>query len=846
MAERNTVPTIEMINWEGLYTKQNPETLKPTQLRECKNADFFREYGSLSKVRGNLRVLNSVYTESSTAKPIAWGGFYKTQGLDGAIVREEIISAGTTLRKVNTDGTTTELLINEPSGLYRTSGSLDRFMFITSQNPFSVGNRGQMSKYDGTRITQWGVTPPGEDVTVPILTSPLASPSTDSFSDPDLFSTSPNSLSNCTVAGSTLPSFKGTCTAMTKAGGSTVAYIEDLNRSPEAINNIIEDRIRMNVYIPREDFRKLATSGRAISVYLGSSSTMATDYYRYDFQVGRLFEGWNTLIFDFSTIPSGDFGTRVGTPDDDNIASARFEVITNNAGDLPVIYWDNLGYLDQGGAVPTFASAGGTIFAQASTATWKLRVTYIDEAGNESNSGPSSVTADNTTGSTDYGQITWSNIPVSTNSAVVRRDLYRTVASGSDYLFLATINDNTTTTYDDVVTDASLGTTTPPVFGDSIFDNSPPPASGITAIWKRTAFLAGDPLNPNFLYYSRYDLPEAFPFANALEFDERITGIFNTYLGLVVVTETAYWRIIGDNPDYTVDKVIQGFGGVGPRAAGSARETGWIVDRDGMRLYDLRETIKVSEVMRDRVDAFDKTSIEDTHTAHSKRNNAIYWLTKDSDGVYSDIYAYQYAIDEIRKGWFGQIVPNPATFDIQAIWETEDSSGTTHVHCGTSGGMVHELFASDALNWLDDSGASRAITMELTTPYMRLGPGGGGPYDAEYEGGSGRGSPRLVEFRAKEESGLAHNWTITLETADSASENVTARDSADITFAFPAGVSLLRLSLPDLTSSEYLRLTIKNEEKDVDVSIMGVKVYYHIRPGQYAVTGAKSRGGGQN
>ena len=39
-------------------------------------------------------------------------------------------------------------------------------------------------------------------------------------------------------------------------------------------------------------------------------------------------------------------------------------------------------------------------------------------------------------------------------------------------------------------------------------------------MWKRTAFLAGDPLNPNLLYFSRFDLPEAFPLSNAIEFDD--------------------------------------------------------------------------------------------------------------------------------------------------------------------------------------------------------------------------------------------------------------------------------------------------------------------------------------
>jgi len=160
--------------------------------------------------------------------------------------------------------------------------------------------------------------------------------------------------------------------------------------------------------------------------------------------------------------------------------------------------------------------------------------------------------------------------------------------------------------------------------------------------------------------------------------------------------------------------------------------------------------------------------------------------------------------------------------------------------------MVFELMADGELNWVDEAGQSRAITMEIQTPFMRLGGGGGSTYDAQYEAATGRVSPRFIELRAKENNGAAHTWTITVETSDSASENATIRDSRDITFAFPAGVSLLRVSMQDLIPGEYVRLTIVNSEKDKDLNIMGCKIDYHIRPGQFAVTGASVGGGGRN
>lgn len=58
------------------------------------------------------------------------------------------------------------------------------------------------------------------------------------------------------------------------------------------------------------------------------------------------------------------------------------------------------------------------------------------------------------------GKVSLTAIPLG-GSAVTSRKLYRTAAGGSTYLLLATIADNTTTTYTDNIADASLGAGAP-------------------------------------------------------------------------------------------------------------------------------------------------------------------------------------------------------------------------------------------------------------------------------------------------------------------------------------------------------------------------------------------------
>lgn len=72
------------------------------------------------------------------------------------------------------------------------------------------------------------------------------------------------------------------------------------------------------------------------------------------------------------------------------------------------------------------------------------------------------------------GKVSLSGIPLG-GSFVTARKIYRTAAGGSNYMLLATISDNTTTTYTDNIADASLGagaptsnTTSDPLMGSFI------------------------------------------------------------------------------------------------------------------------------------------------------------------------------------------------------------------------------------------------------------------------------------------------------------------------------------------------------------------------------------------
>ena len=89
-------------------------------------------------------------------------------------------------------------------------------------------------------------------------------------------------------------------------------------------------------------------------------------------------------------------------------------------------------------------------------------------------SGPLTVSGATLTGGTDGGQTDLSAIPVSSDTQVISRRIYRDLNGDRIYLFVAQIDDNSTTTYADNTADTARGTAQPPLAGDELIDHSVP------------------------------------------------------------------------------------------------------------------------------------------------------------------------------------------------------------------------------------------------------------------------------------------------------------------------------------------------------------------------------------
>jgi hypothetical protein len=821
MPDRPKLPYVDLINWKGLYTKSSPDVLSAEQLRLAENCDFFQIYGAISKTKGSARVLSSVYQESSVTKKIPWIDFYKASDLDGQILRHVLVAAGSKLGRIDS-GSITVLKSDRTEDLFHSADRLDKFMFITNQDPDLVGLGDDLVKYDGAVISKWGITPPGSEETI-----------IDDFNSASSFD-----RFRATVTDDTTTTFNGDSIRIDKDAAhqafknfyvekSYIAFyvIQDQRDSSKSASN----RVNFFTYIPRgqltEDCIRTSSFDKgdeeALSVWLSpDSDDVVTNNRKFYFPIGSLVEGWNKLNLDFSTEAASAL-TGSFYPEVDRVQRVRWNFKMQNATDtVSGIRLDKFVVNDQGIPIVT-PSGSGNFF---SSGAYQYKVTYVSKYGHESNAGPASPS----TSVSNNTSIELSNIPVSTDPQITGRRLYRTVAGGSVFLFLDEIQNNTSQKYSDVTSDANLGNSTPPQAGDFSDDNSPPPQAGIVRRWKRTIFMAGDPQNPETLFFSEDDEPESFPLLNAFQLDGKITAIYETYSALIVETETGKWQVVGDNPDFSVDKIIDNMGCVGRRAAGNTRLIGYAVDRDGMRLFDGNSPLKISEPIRDKYDSdIVKSNIELMHTVHSRNRNVILQFNPDATaGIpeYNNIFAYNYSIDDPTAGYWTTIeLPSTADLNFIDAAEIEDSNGDFHLYAAGDDGMVYELFEDTARDWVDAVGTKYAVRTRFRTPYLRLGEMG-----MESEGVTGRVRPRYVEVRLKDNT--AANLTVTIESADGSSQEI-ARDSQDVDMVFGTNNSMIRQAIKtNYHAGEYIRITVDNNEKDVELTITGIRVYFHVLP----------------
>jgi hypothetical protein len=203
----------------------------------------------------------------------------------------------------------------------------------------------------------------------------------------------------------------------------------------------------------------------------------------------------------FTTIPSAQSVFTMGA----RVATAQFQnyMFIGNGGVIPY-KWNGTNFTRHGVYPPTTTAtvASNGVGNLTASGQYRYKFTFVNSGLVESDVGPLTATF---TISATSGQNTLSNIPTAPQSyGVNSRNIYRNASSGTTYKRVATISDNTTTTYNDNIADSSLGV-------DAPTDQAVPPK--FTAIiYHAQRLFMNDPANPNFVWYTDIDSGGANPF----------------------------------------------------------------------------------------------------------------------------------------------------------------------------------------------------------------------------------------------------------------------------------------------------------------------------------------------
>jgi hypothetical protein len=139
-----------------------------------------------------------------------------------------------------------------------------------------------------------------------------------------------------------------------------------------------------------------------------------------------------------------------------------------------------------------------------------------------------------------------SSIPTSSDAQVTGRKLYRTEANGATYYWLATINDNTTTTFVDNIPDIALGI-------EMEEDHDLCPNGKFSAWWDERLWVSGD----DIVYYSQILYPEHFDISARYVTVQR-GDMSDEITQLVAYKDSLY--VFRKQSIYAIQKTVSGYG----------------------------------------------------------------------------------------------------------------------------------------------------------------------------------------------------------------------------------------------------------------------------------------------
>lgn len=431
----------------------------------------------------------------------------------------------------------------------------------------------------------------------------------------------------------------------------------------------------------------------------------------------------NSLSLSSGTTIETNFGVTLAAPVACNATDrlvVKFLATTetpSGAGASNIFIYVGTGY--SSGVNPNVAAAGVPIPTVGGTGPltgeYRYRATFtIKAAGQLLSESAWSDPSEPITVASQFIKVT--AIPISTDSNVTGRRLYRTADGGSEYYLTAEIEDNTTTTYDDGASDYDIGLLA------AVNDLGAPPGHDASdylrfmVAWKDRLW-ASPNVNKDLLYYCGLGKPYAwaedqvFTVKPAGMDEFGCTGVMARRDELVILKRRAVWKIVGtDETDFQLIQVAEGPGGESFDAAIVIRDVCYWLGENAFWSYGPEG---VRNLSRDLVHPWFTT---DDFFNRARFRYAFSNYDPASDTIAVHLAAAGSSVEDrwvtydIRAGiWLGP--HKTATFTPTCAALVEDTAGNQVPVVGSSTGSLYWEGGRAA----DDDGV--AIDFEVTTKF---------------------------------------------------------------------------------------------------------------------------------
>jgi len=334
--------------------------------------------------------------------------------------------------------------------------------------------------------------------------------------------------------------------------------------------------------------------------------------------------------------------------------------------------------------------------------TRKYVVTYL-RGGNypvESNPSPESLALEITAG--HYAAL--SDIPISADTRVTARKIYRTEDDGETFYFLTIIEDNTTTTLTDIADDVDLGD------AEVEYNNDRPPAGDCLESWDGKLWVSD---GTELIYPSKTGKPEQFDLTAALALREKessaIVGIKEYDNNLAVLKGSSIWSVQRSGTSYIADKIIPD---VGLGARNSMAVAGGLLiflsNHKKIEIFDGRRVVipRVSDAVAE--------TLKSINTAFMYRSVAEHYVPDNE---------YRLAVPTGDNEWPDTVIVFDYSRGIFAIDEHESrkisSLSVTDVAANVRA-MVYGTSEGELLNFDEDAEADDEIpiVMDIQTAWF--------------------------------------------------------------------------------------------------------------------------------